>query len=242
MEGGWTEGVTEAFLSLGLLMLDAATMMGGSPDEAASGGGRVPACLVGVVQPPSLVGVLSALAHMEVPPGGAVGAKPWGQRLEELSPLGRRQLRAFMLQSRWFSPADGSAPGESPGGLSPRLLAVLRALPIFEVHSGGAAPQPIPNEPIELSSGEGERSRFCRLDGPMELFLPPAGVEMDARLLPPCMLRFGSPVEEAVAEGRLGVQRLGLRDFGERFLVKQVRRNAWPLRPCVALHAVEGGQ
>ncbi|EFJ44918.1 hypothetical protein VOLCADRAFT_118510 [Volvox carteri f. nagariensis] len=230
-EGDWTEGVTSALLRLGCRLLDTALL------EKAAGAGAGAAAspaLQACVQQPSLSGVMAAIAAAKArgarPTSGPM-AEPWSVRLSGLTAVERRQLRSYLLQSRWFT---GSTPPLAQEGLD-----LLRSLPIFEVFpdpvpaaSAAKAPPPPPAEPARAAAGSSasasaqqqqqqqqqqqpsqqqqqqaaaQLQHFTALD-PKRHRLAPS--DTDPRVLSSAFLRVDSPAEEALLERHLGVPRL----------------------------------
>lgn len=177
-EGDWPEQVTQALAKLGCMLLDveghgpghaaageqplssvpAAAGSSGPGSAGNNASGVLPegllhsAALAAVVQAPTLQGVLRAIQGH-----GATGATTGGQAAlsqsqaaQALTAAERRQLRAYLLQQRWFAAApagaqlgaaaDGAHNGGQADGTQPLLtddlLTTLRALPIYEVHPG----------------------------------------------------------------------------------------------------------
>ncbi|GAX84471.1 hypothetical protein CEUSTIGMA_g11891.t1 [Chlamydomonas eustigma] len=167
-EGGWTEGVTSALVQLGVLLLDAEVVL--QPEQvvhtsldnnSSDGVGRkvldegqtfmlnaVPNFLEGIVQPPTLKGILTAISAAASKSKGLghvqKSVESASRPSASLSVSERRQLRAFMLQSKWFSASSDQEEGSASlsaqhSGLSPELLSAFKSLPIYEVHGGGGS-------------------------------------------------------------------------------------------------------
>ena len=187
------------------------------------------------VQQPDLAGLLAALAaaRSRAGEGPAAGAASWPARLSGLTPVERRQLRAFLLQVRWFGPtasatavaaAAGAGALATAGTLSPDQLQLLRSLPIYEVYpspsspasttttaSATAAAAPAASSPSATAgptsaSASATTALFTALD-PARHRLAPA--DTDPRVLGPAFVRFDSGEEEGLLAGRLGLPRLG---------------------------------
>ncbi|KXZ55127.1 hypothetical protein GPECTOR_3g279 [Gonium pectorale] len=163
--------------------------------------------------------------------GDGRGDAAWASRLAELTAVERRQLRSYLLQSRWFS-------GATPQ-LSGAELDLLRSLPVYEVHSdpdsraddpaarsnqaanggpaappdvpaaaaaaGGGAPSSAPQQPPQRQHQLGQLSRFTALDPRRQRLAPP---DTDPRVLSSTFVATDSLAEEVLIESRLGVVRL----------------------------------
>jgi hypothetical protein len=137
----------------------------------------------------------------------------WAQKLATLTAGERRQLRAYMLQARWFG--GGATP------LPPHLLPILKALPIFEVHQDLTVVSS-PTKPAASLLGEHQAScsLFVSLTA-QQLYLPPPDV--DASLLGPLFVKCDSEREEQLMESHLDVPRMGIADFIGRCVLEKVR-------------------
>ncbi|GLI60510.1 hypothetical protein VaNZ11_002673 [Volvox africanus] len=163
-----------------------------------------------------------------VPGSSGLSAGPsWAARMSDLTVVERRQLRSYLLQTRWFA-------GASP--LSEDGLELLRSLPIFEVYQDAtvvpdSAPKPITtaptvNTPLPLPLAAPASSlsiaaaaaavsaaqlmqpalrHFTALDPSRNRLAPP---DTDPRVLSSTFLRTDSPPEETVLEQYMGVPRL----------------------------------
>jgi hypothetical protein len=184
---------------------------------AALVGSQWPIALDRVVHPPTIQGVLRSLAaafataptaQASGPAAAAAGRQQLLTRAAaataDLSSVQRRQLRAFLLQKKWF---DSEISGD--------LIGVLTALPIYEVHTNLEAWSDSTESTASRAGGGGS---FVALDVGMHV-LAPRGVD-------PLVLRragvFLSPegaCEESVMEQGLGVRRIGVKELLSAHLV-----------------------
>ncbi|GLC59948.1 hypothetical protein PLESTB_001557000 [Pleodorina starrii] len=159
--------------------------------------------------------------------GGSGGvSSSWSSRLCGLSVVERRQLRSYLLQSRWFS---GSSPPLTAEGLE-----LLRSLPVFEVFpdpdpqepaSDPKAPKPTTTSNTTTTGVDGAHQQqqqqhqqqalrhFTGLDPQRHRLAPP---DTDPRVLSSAFLRADSPAEEALLERSLGVARLSAAELLEQ--------------------------
>lgn len=239
--GDWPDSLTEALATLGCRLVD--TSLWG--DRA------LPHALASYVQPPTAAGVLGALAAAQaalqsagVPNSAAASSRTastdssanagrggWRAALARMSPGGRRQLRAFLLQPKWCDARLGA-----------ERLQLLCSLPIFEVHpdelahqqrqrqqqrrravsamaaSAGAAASAAPPDLLACfaalsGSGPSQQQQPQGQQPPQdELWLAPACVP-SPQLLGGCFLRSDSEGEAQLLSSVLGVRTYPLREL-----------------------------
>lgn len=224
--GDWTESLTSALLKLGCCLLDCQILDFPCP------------ALAPFVQQPTAAGVLDALTAAAVSaaastagsdrrlqggsssssrPQGSMSAErsgAWQQLVQELTAAERNQLRAYLLQAKWFA-GDAS--------LTKQQLNMLYSLPIYEVHA------PLQFELPKTSSQQQQQQQQTTAaaaphhvsliqSGP-QLLLPPHGVS--SQVLGSRFLRSSSETEDEILVGHLGVERLRMSDFMAAHLILQ---------------------
>lgn len=202
LDGGWMQSVSEAFELLDLLLLDQALLDNREGQDPSIRTNHAPEYFI---QKPTLPGVLSAISSVS---SSMANSHALVERLRCMNPACCRQFRAFLLQAQWFTTPEGR--------LTDQQMSLLKSLPIFEAHRGQS------QDADPFGHHAGISYRFCALDGPDPVFLPPAELILEDVMYPSCVLQFESSQEEYVVEKFLGIARLNVSEYMESILVKHV--------------------